>query len=337
MLDKLINLQPVSAFDRITSTQVNTAFAALGLTMPDNILGQALTKSPYCTDWYQYRMLRRQISKLRSSDIDLAESAEGIAGLSQAKLHKECKDRGLYVSAEGASTPRINGGALSQYLADGNTPAYRGLTQEQLMRSWLTRWVAHSSLKGYDPCFLALWSLELGLFPEPGLSWRAAAAVQEGGRGEGGSEGDTGRDGAIRANTGAKGGGSDGSDGSGSGAREGESGGSAGGKEGEGVDSGSSNEPRNYFVPNLPRLKFKMPALPAALPSFEFDQYEAKGRAMLADAKARNKAKVDDAKNSSLAKAGEVKAKSRASVQRLKDKVVSVLPQTVRDFLEKKK
>lgn len=78
VLDKLTNLQPVSAFDRITSTQVNTAFAALDLTMPDGVVGQAFSKSPYLTDWYQYRMLRRRISKLRSSDIDLAESPEGL-------------------------------------------------------------------------------------------------------------------------------------------------------------------------------------------------------------------------------------------------------------------
>lgn len=107
---------------------------------------------------------------------------KGIKGLSKEELHDACKARGLYVTKEGEN-PRIHGRLLSkEYLAERSTPAYLGLTQEQLMRSWLTRWIAHSSLKGYDSCFLALWSLELGQFPESlaegaSAGWREESSV----------------------------------------------------------------------------------------------------------------------------------------------------------------
>ena len=48
------------------------------------------------------------------------------------------------------------------------------------MRSWLTQWVAHSSLKGYDPCFLALWSLDIRPAP-PTTTASATSSASTGG------------------------------------------------------------------------------------------------------------------------------------------------------------
>jgi hypothetical protein len=100
-------------------------------------------------------LLKSRVSALRQDDRTLAESVGAISQMGHRELAEECKSRGLYVEAISGATPRA-----ATLVAN---PTWAAPTR---MASWLTTWVALSTIRGYDPVFLALWSLPLVDSPE---------------------------------------------------------------------------------------------------------------------------------------------------------------------------
>jgi hypothetical protein len=171
-------LQPRAVFDRIDPVQTQVVCSALNIELPRHWLAAKLFGLfPSVANWWQYRKLRARISRLRGADVALTELSGGIMRMPLKAAAAECAARGLAIAEDGTSS------RVAVVIAAGEDDRAR------LSKRWLTEWLAHSALRGYDPCFLCMWSLDLQTTTATTPGWGFFASP---GSGTGGSSSDVG-------------------------------------------------------------------------------------------------------------------------------------------------
>lgn len=180
--DQIGVLQPREIHNRMTKQHVEMVCDALGI--EPHVLdssGIIRRRTPKLAAWIQPRLqilltrfpfvavdrIKRRkflsrISKLRIDDRALAETPGEILALPSGELFEKCKYRGIHIAEDGQCH-------RMKHLIDKSNRSlddqFSGevLVHDDLMRKWLTQWVALSTIQGYDPVFLAIWSLGLEL------------------------------------------------------------------------------------------------------------------------------------------------------------------------------
>eukprot|EP00041_Stephanoeca_diplocostata_P030097 m.902233 g.902233 ORF g.902233 m.902233 type:complete len:326 (-) comp23689_c3_seq42:577-1554(-) len=160
-------MQPRAVFERLTTHQLDAVATALGIA-PHHVSWPRLKRwvpmipatvsrmlqiicgwSPTIAYTLKHRKFIKRVSHIRRSDRALAESPGEIGSLDAHALWEHCCERGIQIEADG-QCHRAHSAVHTTEL----TPSLQ-------MQSWLTRWVALSTIRGYDPVFLCLWSLNL--------------------------------------------------------------------------------------------------------------------------------------------------------------------------------
>lgn len=193
-------LQPREVYDRLTTHHVDRATEAMGIAAhaldSRSLLRPLFIKLPRLGSWIEHglagfyghfpglasRVRRRKfanrVSNIRVDDRGLAETPGEILVLPSDQLSRACKYRGIQIDHSTGSCYRSHAPIATpphyEPGRDGQPGTYRAATHaervlahESHMRRWLTQWVALSTIQGYDPIFLALWSLELGPVQKP--------------------------------------------------------------------------------------------------------------------------------------------------------------------------
>eukprot|EP00040_Diaphanoeca_grandis_P020658 m.109880 g.109880 ORF g.109880 m.109880 type:complete len:614 (-) comp27995_c0_seq1:56-1897(-) len=176
MYDEIDRLQPRVVYERVTPQHLDVVCDSMNIGR-FRVAPLLHKRTPKLAHWIElmtntfydhFPMLSQRsklqrfthrVSTLRFNDRHLAERPGSILSLPMEELLTQCNERGIQVKRDGTSYRIITCPDTQHNINEREA--------EKLMRTWLTQWVALSTMHGFDPAFLALWSLELELCPEP--------------------------------------------------------------------------------------------------------------------------------------------------------------------------